>query len=457
MLPYVKELLVNSPALALFDPELPTIISTDASDYGLGAVFTQIHPDHTERTVAFASRTLTPTERKYSTVEKEALACVWAVEKWRTYLWGRKFTLRTDHQALTTLLSTKGTDRAGMRIARWSARLLCFTYDVVYRAGLLNHTADCLSRLPLPAAFPLPTDSDPELVALLSTCPVAVTADEFEDASSSCSELASLRAQILQQWPASAKSVEPSLQPYFKIKDELCVKDNLVFRGTRLVVPASLRHTLIALAHEGHQGIVRTRQRLRELYWFPGMDALVRTQISACSVCQTSDKSAKVFEAPLQPVPLPEGPWKKLGMDIVGPFDSATYNCRFAITLTDYYSKWPEVAFASSVTTETVLGFLSSVFSRYGDPESLVTDNGPQFTSAEFSSFLKERGITHIRSSVYHPAANGAIERFNRVFKSCIQATMLQQRVESVSSYTTCHDWCITVRTAAWSQDENKA
>lgn len=156
------------------------------SDYGLGAVFTQLHPDRTERTVAFASRTLTSTERKYSTVEKEALACVWAVEKWTTYLWGQKFTLRTDHQALTTLLSTKGTDRAGMRIARWSARLLCFTYDVVYRAGSLNHTADCLSRLPLPTASSLPVDCDPELVALLSTCPVSVTAGEFEEASSSC-------------------------------------------------------------------------------------------------------------------------------------------------------------------------------------------------------------------------------------------------------------------------------
>lgn len=143
---------MNSPALALFDRDLPTIISTDASDYGLGAVFTQLHPDHTERTVAFALRMLTPTERKYSTVEKEAFTCVWAVEKWRTYLWGRKFTLRTDHQALTTLLLTKGTDRAGMRIARWSAHLLCFTYDVVYRADSLNHTADCLSRLPLRAA-----------------------------------------------------------------------------------------------------------------------------------------------------------------------------------------------------------------------------------------------------------------------------------------------------------------
>ena len=143
-------MILESPALALYDPELPTQVTTDASDYGLGAVLTQLHPDNTERTVAFASRTLSPAERKYSTIEREALACVWAVEKWRTYLWGRHIMLCTDHQALTSLLTSKGAGRTGLRIARWSARLLCFTYDVIYHPGKLNVTADCLSRLPLP-------------------------------------------------------------------------------------------------------------------------------------------------------------------------------------------------------------------------------------------------------------------------------------------------------------------
>ena len=150
----VKQLLIASPALALYDPTLRSVISTDASDYGLGAVFDQIQLDGTEKPVAFASRTLTVTERKYSIVEKEALACVWATEKWRTYLWGHRFTLRTDHQALTTLLTTKGIGRAGMRVARWSACLLYFDYDIVYRPGSQNDTADCLSRLPMP----LPAD-----------------------------------------------------------------------------------------------------------------------------------------------------------------------------------------------------------------------------------------------------------------------------------------------------------
>lgn len=112
-------------------------------------------------------------------MEKEALGCVWTVEKWRTYLWGRKFKLKTDHQALPTLLTTKGSDRAGMRIARWSARLLCFNYEITYRAGAQNHTADCLSRLPLQTPAETDNDSEPELVALLSTAVTAVTQTEF--------------------------------------------------------------------------------------------------------------------------------------------------------------------------------------------------------------------------------------------------------------------------------------
>lgn len=111
-------------------------------------MFAQVQSDSVEKPVAFASRTLTDAEKKNSIVEKEALACVWATEKWRTYVWGHRYTLRTDHQALTTLLTTKGMGRAGMRIACWAARLLCFDYDVIYRPVSQNHTADCLSRLP---------------------------------------------------------------------------------------------------------------------------------------------------------------------------------------------------------------------------------------------------------------------------------------------------------------------
>ncbi|KAL0182111.1 hypothetical protein M9458_021486, partial [Cirrhinus mrigala] len=194
----LKRMLLQSPVLAIYDPSLPTFISTDASDYGLGAVLTQLHPDGVERAIAFASRSLSKSERKYSIVEKEALACVWAVEKWRTYVWGHRFTLRTDHQALTTLLSTKGMDRAGMRVARWSARLLCYQYDVQYRPGTRNCVADCLSRMPL-SYTDTTVSPEQDLISEIAEIQPFLTAlplVDFKAECEDCPELSQLRQTI---------------------------------------------------------------------------------------------------------------------------------------------------------------------------------------------------------------------------------------------------------------------
>ncbi len=122
-----------------------------------------------------------------------------------------------------------------------------------------------------------------------------------------------------------------------------------------------------------------------------------------------------------------------MGLDIVGPFETATPACRYATTLTDYHSKWPELAFASSATTENIVKFLSTVFSYHGNTECIVTDNGTQFTSAVFAEFLKQRDIKHIRTSVYYPASNGAVERFHRALKGCIQTTIQYAQAWNVS------------------------
>lgn len=147
-----------------------------------------------------------------------------------------------------------------------------------------------------------------------------------------------------------------------------------------------------------------------------------------CYICQAADKSAKPVFAPLQPVSFPEKPWDKLGLDIIGPLSNVPSDCRFAITLIDYYSKWPEVCFVRDVTSDAVITFLTSIFCREGFPTCLVTDNGPQFKSQQFETFLSERGIQHLCSSYYYPQANGQVERFNRVLKEYIQLAKLEQR-----------------------------
>ncbi|CAM4584129.1 unnamed protein product [Lepidochelys kempii] len=141
------------------------------------------------------------------------------------------------------------------------------------------------------------------------------------------------------------------------------------------------------------------------------------------------DKTAVTCTPPLQPFPLPESAWEKVVIDIVGPFDTAPGDCRYAITLIDYFSKCPEVAFTSQISSTTVIKFLSSVFSREGNPKELISDNGSQFTSLEFETFLAQRNILHRKSSLYYPQANGEIERFNRSLKESLQMVKLEGRL----------------------------
>ncbi|XP_033098556.1 uncharacterized protein K02A2.6-like [Anneissia japonica] len=171
---------------------------------------------------------------------------------------------------------------------------------------------------------------------------------------------------------------------------------------------------------------MRTKKRLRQLYWWPRMDIQVENIIKHCKVCIEHNKTVRVSKASMTPIEYPSGPWEKLGLDIVGPCDLLPNQCRFAITLIDYYSKWPEVCFVPKVTTQVVMDFLSGVFVREGYPLELITDHGVQFVSYEMKQFLKQRDIRHLHSAIYHPQSNGAVERFNKVLKQTIQTAFLE-------------------------------
>ncbi len=128
--------------------------------------------------------------------------------------------------------------------------------------------------------------------------------------------------------------------------------------------------------------------------------------------------------APLCPVPTPTTVWEKLAIDVVGPLNYTPQGCHIAMTLIDYYSKWTEIA--TDVTSATVVTFLSAAFSREGNPLQLKTDNGSQFVSAKFETFLADRDIKNYRRSVYYPQANGEIECFKRVFTYYFQTTSIK-------------------------------
>ena len=385
--------IIQSSALAMYDPDLPTVVTSDASDVGLGAVLSQIHPEG-ERVVSFASATLSAAQRKYSVTEREALAAKWSVEYWHKYLFGKNFTLRTDHQALQSLLSSRGIGRAGMRMSRWAVRLMAYSFRVEHVGGPKN-VADGLSRLPAPTQAP--EEDEQTLVAAITDKVArksAMTRDRMREACAEDQEMTMLRQQITSGWPARLKECPTELQPFFRTRDELTVAEGLIFRDERIVVPTSLRTHLLEQAHESHPGIVRTKQRLRELFWWPGMGAAAENMVKSCAVCDAADKSAKTRHLQLQPVPFPEKPWAKLGIDFIGPLEGGGAGRRFAIVMTDYFSKWPEVAFCSHPSSRAVIDFMETVAVREGYPEELVSDNGTAFTSHEFTEYLKKVYLT---------------------------------------------------------------
>ena len=417
----VKDAIRQAPALAMFDPALPTVLATDASDVGCGAYVTQVDAAGKPRVIAYASKTFTSAERNYSVVEKEALACVWAVEKFRHYLWGRRFTLRTDHQALCTIFGPKGSNRVGRRVARWEARLLEYTFDVEYVRSEQNVVADGLSRLPVADTWWL--DDDSFQVAAL-TVAAAVSEAEFRDASVADEAMCTVRGYVDGQWPSRQRDVDPKAAGFYHVRDELSQHGSLLFRGDRLVVPAALRERVLRNAHEGHQGVVRTKQRLRARFWWPRLDSEVRDLLKSCEVCSQHDGHVRKERPPLQPIPLPEGPWQRLMIDIIGPMKGPQSE-RFGIVLCDMYSRWPEVALCHDATADTIVTFLDTVFCREGVPRELVSDNGAAFRSAQLGVFLTQLGVKQTFSSTYSPQSCGMVERTNRTVKEAIQSARL--------------------------------
>ena len=161
----------------------------------------------------------------------------------------------------------------------------------------------------------------------------------------------------------------------FRFREELSVIDGVLLKGSRIVIPDKLRKQTLQLAHEGHQGIVKTKLRLREKVWWPGIDQDAENLVKSCRACQVVGPVPK--QEPIKRTQLPDGPWQDLCADLMGPFPTGEY----VFVVVDYYSRWQEVAILKSVTTDKIIRSLDMMFSHHGITISLKTDNGPQFTS----------------------------------------------------------------------------
>ena len=266
--------------------------------------------------------------------------------------------------------------------------------------------ADPLSRLlkvdmAQQSEFSKMAEEHVRFVAINST-PKAMTTHDVERASSDDAELQQLRECIdTGRWTDCPDKL------YAAIGGELCVIGQLVLRGSRIVMPRKLRPQALALAHEGHLGIVGTKQALRSKVWWPGIDRAVETYCRSCHGCQLVARPDA--PEPIRSTTLPVGPWIDVGVDLLGPLPSG----HSILVVVDYYSRYYEYSVLQSTTTEKVLDSLDDIFSRQGWPMTIKSDNGPQFRSDEFGEYCTHYAIQHLRVTAKWAQANGEVERQN--------------------------------------------
>lgn len=413
-----KDLLKSSNVLVHFDQTKELILACDASPYGVGAVLSQIMEDKMEHPVAFASRTLSSAEGNYSQLDKEALSIIFGVKHFHQYLYGRKFTIVTDHKPLLSLFSEKKAipQMASPRVQRWALTIAAYDYIIQFRPGEKNGNADAMSRLPLknpPMMVPIPGDVVLVMNHLFSKA--AVSSSNIKAWTQRDPTLSKVYELTQNGWTENT-AIPDNLKPYATRRYELSTDAGCVLWGNRLIIPPQGQKQVLQELHETHPGINKMKALARSFVWWPHLDADIEAVVKECHACQDVRKPTP--EAPLHPWEWPPTPWDRLHIDYAGPFLG-----KWFLVLIDAHSKWIDAAVMSTTTSSATIEQLLQIFATHGLPRSIVTDNGSCFTSQEFQTFTKSNGIKHICSSPYHPASNGLAERAVQTLKNALKKT----------------------------------
>ena len=398
---HAKLELASDRILVPFDPELPVTLATDAGPQGLGAVLSHRMPNGDERPIYYASRALTEAESHYSQIMREATAIYWGCTKFFDFIYGRHFTLIGDNKPLLQILNPdkRLPPMTANKLLRYAIFLSGFDYTLEHRKSEAHANADYFSRnpLPLPEAQIKRIDSDDAVMAETINWILCDTVT-YDD---------------IKRETASDPVLSKILKGYDQSSDiEYWVFQDIVFYGNRVCIPQALQKAMLAELHSTHIGITKMKSLARQYCYWKGIDADIEKMVKECKpCCDTRNAPAK---APMHIWEPPTAPWQRLHMDYAGPFQGHHY-----FILVDAYTKWAEVYTSTSAPTSTsTIRYLCDIFSRYGLPEILASDNATIFKSKEFIDFCQKNRIQQKFCAPGHPATNGQAERTVQTIKN---------------------------------------
>lgn len=366
-------------------------IMTDASDHSVGAVLQQ-NVKGTIRPLAFFSKTMSPTQRRYSVYDRELLAMYSAVKHFRQWIEGGDVTIYTDHKplsyALTRTINSSDTPRRERQLHFISQ----FCSKILYIKGEENAVADAMSRI--------------EEI----NCPSTIDFNKLAYDQQENEELKQIRKKPNLKF--SEIALPGMNQPI------ICETSTA---SPRPYLPKQYRFVAFKAQHDlCHPGIRATRKIMSMKYFWPGMNHDVGTWTKTCINCQQS-KIHRHVVTPHNEFPSSQR-FEHIHIDIVGPM-RLSRDCRYCITIIDRCTKWPEAIPVSDITAEVVAKALyDNWIARFGCPLRISTDQGRQFESCLFTALMKKLGITRIRTTAFHPQSNGQIERWHRTMKAALMA-----------------------------------
>lgn len=471
----IIQCLLNAPVLAFADAHKPYVLHTDASFKGLGAVLYQEHPEGL-RPVAFASRKLSSSEQRYPVHQLEFLALKWAVvDKFHDYLYGVKFTVCTDNNPLTYVLTTAKLNATGHR---WLAALATYDFEVKYRPGKANIDADLLSRnLPEDGEWDdmsqnevksicrrvevnVSQNSSPRYVEQLGASPACIPEayafpsqlhlSSLEQLSKADLMTAQKRDTVIRRviealkqgvWPSN-KDLDPEMLLMKREVGRLVMRDGLLYRASKkdaeealqLVLPAEFREVVLHSLHDdmGHLGVERVTQLLRARFYWPKMAHDTEEYVRNCGLCITCKTPAKKA-ASLHQI-TSSGPMDLVCIDFLS-MEPDSRGISNVLVVTDHYTRYAQAFPAKNQKALTVAKILvEKYFIHYGLPVRIHSDQGRDFESRLIRELLTTLGIRKSRTTPYHPQGDPQPERFNRTLLAML-ATLGQEKKRSWSQH----------------------